>query len=146
MPAVILRSMPLRYASAARRYYSDEKSSVMLIGTPEKIASSIACKPAGVPGILMKTFGRLTRRDRNLASAMVRSVSEASDGGTSRDTQPSRPFVACACRWKVSGALNVGDRQLEKKILSCPTLSRPFEYRSVIGVAILDGVVEDGRI
>jgi hypothetical protein len=47
---------------------------------------------------------------------------------------------------KISGALNVGDRQLEKKILSCLTLSRLFECRSVIGVAILDGVVEDGRI
>jgi len=29
-----------------------------LTGTPAKIDSSIAATPAGVPGILMKTFGR----------------------------------------------------------------------------------------
>ncbi len=43
----------------------------MLIATPEKIASSTAWSPAGVPGILMKTFGLLTRRERNVAAASV---------------------------------------------------------------------------
>ena len=64
MPAAILRSMPFGYAPAASLYCSGEKSNVMLIGIPEKIVSSTAFKPAGVPGILMKTLGRSTRRDR----------------------------------------------------------------------------------
>jgi len=53
-PAAILRSIPRAQASAAARYCSREKSSVTLIGTPAKIAASIAGRPSGVPGILMK--------------------------------------------------------------------------------------------
>ena len=45
------RSMPRRYASATARYCSLENNSVTLTGTPEKMASSIAGTPAGVPGI-----------------------------------------------------------------------------------------------
>ncbi len=44
------------YASAAPKYWSVEKSSVTLIGMPAKIDSSIASRPASVPGILMKTL------------------------------------------------------------------------------------------
>jgi hypothetical protein len=44
------------YASAAPRYWSGENSSVTLIGIPAKIDSSIAFRPASVPGILMKKF------------------------------------------------------------------------------------------
>ena len=47
---------------AAATYCSREKSSVTLIGTPAKIDSSIAGMPSGVPGILMKRFGRAGAR------------------------------------------------------------------------------------
>ena len=46
------------YASAAAIYCSREKSSVTLIGTPLKMASSIAGAPSLVPGILMNRLGR----------------------------------------------------------------------------------------
>jgi hypothetical protein len=57
-PAARRRSIPRKYASAAARYCSRENSSVTLIGTPAKIASSMAGTPCGVPGILMKKLGR----------------------------------------------------------------------------------------
>jgi hypothetical protein len=56
-PAAIRRSTPRRYASAAATYCSRENSSVTLTGTPAKIASSMAGRPSGVPGILMKRLG-----------------------------------------------------------------------------------------
>ena len=92
-PAAIRRSMPRRNASAAARYCSRENSSVTLIGTPAKIASSMAGKPSGVPGILMNRFGRSARANSSFAWASVLAVSCASSGDTSRDTQPSRPLV-----------------------------------------------------
>ena len=57
-PAAMRRSMPRRYASAAATYCARENSSVTLIGTPAKIASSMAGRPSLVPGILMKRLGR----------------------------------------------------------------------------------------
>ena len=57
-PAARLRSIPRKYASAAARYCSRENRSVTLIGTPAKMASSMAGMPCGVPGILMKKLGR----------------------------------------------------------------------------------------
>ena len=41
-PAVMRRSMPRRYASATATYCALENRSVTLIGTPAKIASSMA--------------------------------------------------------------------------------------------------------
>ena len=55
-PASTRRSSPRMYASAAPRYCSVENSSVTLTGIPAKIVSSIALRPASVPGILMKKF------------------------------------------------------------------------------------------
>ena len=49
-PAAMRRSMPRRYASAAATYCSRENRSVTLIGTPAKIASSMAGTPSGCPG------------------------------------------------------------------------------------------------
>src|SRR5471030_2138994 len=57
-PASMRRWMPRKYASDAARYCSHENSSVTLTGTPAKIDSSIASRPACVPGILMNKFGR----------------------------------------------------------------------------------------
>ena len=68
-PASMRRSMPRRYASAAATYCSREKSSVTLIGTPAKIASSMAGSPSGVPGILMKRFGRPARCEQVACAA-----------------------------------------------------------------------------
>ena len=92
-PAAIRRSMPRTYASAAATYCSRENKSVTLIGTPAKIASSMAGRPSLVPGILMKRLGRPARTWSSLAAATVPIVSFASTGETSSDTQPSRPFV-----------------------------------------------------
>ena len=63
------RSTPRRYASAAATYCSRENNSVTLIGTPAKIAASIAGNPSTVPGILMKRFGLLARWWRSRAAA-----------------------------------------------------------------------------
>ena len=69
------RSMPRRNASAAATYCSGENSSVTLIGTPAKMASSMAGKPSRVPGILMNRFGRAARACSSLAAASVLAVS-----------------------------------------------------------------------
>ncbi len=69
------RSMPRRYASAAATYCSRENNKVTLIGTPAKIASSMAGTPSLVPGILMKRLGRAARACRSFASASVVLVS-----------------------------------------------------------------------
>ena len=70
-----------------------ENSRVTLIGTPAKIASSMAGSPSLVPGILMNRFGRPARACSSLAAARVLAVSWASSGDTSSDTQPSTPSV-----------------------------------------------------
>ena len=87
------RSTPRKNALAAARYCSRENKSVTLMGTPAKMASSIAGKPSFVPGILMKTFGCAARAYKSLAAAKVLAVSYASNGETSRETQPSTPSV-----------------------------------------------------
>ena len=53
---------------------------------PSWIAVAIAGSPCGVPGILMKTFGRSIRADSSRAWAIVASVSNASSGETSSET------------------------------------------------------------
>ena len=70
-----------------------ENKSVTLIGTPAKIASSIAGRPSFVPGILINRFGRAARACSSFAAARVLAVSWASSGETSSDTQPSTPLV-----------------------------------------------------
>ena len=70
-----------------------KNSSVTLVGTPAKIASSMAGRPSGVPGILIKTLGRRACACRSLAAAIVDLVSCASKGETSSETQPSTPQV-----------------------------------------------------
>ena len=44
---------------------------VTLIGTPAKIASSIAAGPSLVPGILMNKLGRLARVNNSLAASLL---------------------------------------------------------------------------
>ncbi len=61
-------------------------------GTPAKIDSSIARRPASVPGILMKML-QSAREWRSAAWAIVASASSASSGETSSETQPSTSSV-----------------------------------------------------
>jgi len=56
------------------------------MGTPAKIDSSIAGSPSGVPGILMKRFGRAARAQSAFASAIDVFVSNAIVGYSSSDT------------------------------------------------------------
>ena len=74
-PPAMRRSTPLRYASAAARYWPAENSSVTFTGTPAAIASVMAGRPSGVPGILMNRLGRPARACRSLAAATVPAVS-----------------------------------------------------------------------
>ena len=55
------RSSPRMYASATSSYADTANRSVTFTLMPSKTACSIAGTPAGVPGILMKTFGRPRR-------------------------------------------------------------------------------------
>ena len=68
------------------------------------MASSIAARPSGVPGILMNRFGRAALPDRSTAAARVLSGSRARRGETSSDTHPSIPFVRSQMGRKWSAA------------------------------------------
>jgi hypothetical protein len=84
--------MPRRWALATCAYCGLEKMRVTLMLIPSAISSSIAGMPAGVPGTLTKRFGRLTSFQSRLASMMLAAVSCDIAGGSSRLTNPSRPF------------------------------------------------------
>ena len=127
-PAATRRSMPRRKASAAAVYCSREKSSVTLIGMPAKIASSMAGSPSGVPGILMRRFGRPARACRALAAARVLPVSCASSGDTSSDTQPSTPRVRSQIGRNRSAA-RVRSSSASSKNRSSPDLPSPTFFR-----------------
>ena len=60
---------------------------------PAKIDSSIALRPAVVPGILMKRFSRSALACSAAACSIVASSSSASSGETSSEAQPSTPAV-----------------------------------------------------
>jgi hypothetical protein len=76
------------------RYRCKEKINVTLTLIPSESVSVIAGSPARVAGILMNRLGRSTSHHSCLASATVGSVSSASRGSTSMETQPSTPCVA----------------------------------------------------
>ena len=73
---------------------STANSSVTLTLRPSAIRRRSAPSPAGVPGTLIITFGRLTVAHSRWASSIVASVLFAAPGDTSMDTNPSRPSVA----------------------------------------------------
>ncbi len=128
-PASMRRSTPRRNASAAATYCSREKSSVTLIGTPAKMASSMAGRPSFVPGILMKRFLRAARPERSFAAASVLFVSYASSGETSSDTQPSTPSVRSWTGRKRSAARVRSSSASSKK---SPSPDLPFASLSLI--------------
>ncbi len=117
------------------------------MGTPAKIASSIAGSPCSVPGILMKRFGRPARACRSFACASVVLVSYASSGETSSETQPSTPQVRWWIGRKRSAASVRSSSASSKKSLSPDLPSLSFlRMAGSYARAILDGVVEDRRI
>ena len=65
--------------------------SVTLMLRPSAIIASIAGTPSGVAGIFTMTLGRSRRSWSWRAWATVPSVSAASSGDTSMDTNPSAP-------------------------------------------------------
>ena len=74
-PAATSRSSPRRYASTTARYRSSEKISVMLIGVPFAMQSSMAGRPAIVAGIFTNRFGRSISLAIQRACSNVASVS-----------------------------------------------------------------------
>ena len=81
------------YVRATASYASTLNRSVTLTLMPETRASSIAGSASVVPGIVIIAFGRPSRFQSLLASAMVLTVSCARRGETPRLTYPSAPPV-----------------------------------------------------
>ena len=143
-PAAIRRSTPRRYASAAATYCSRENSKVTLIGTPAKIASSMAGRPSLVPGILMKRLGRPARAWRALGRGEGAGRVVGQQG---RDLQrdPSVHTVGLIVdRPKQIGGLpEVVQRQLEEQRLARLAFLQFLADGVVVVVTVLEGVVED---
>ena len=68
--------------------------SVTLMLRPSAIIASMAGTPSGVAGIFTITLGRASRSWSSRAWVIVPSVSAASAGETSMETNPSAPPVA----------------------------------------------------
>jgi len=68
----------------------------MLTFTPRRVSSSIAGRPAAVPGTLIITFGWASRCHRSVAWAIVACVSSARSGVHSNEMNPSVPRL---CSW-----------------------------------------------
>src|ERR1017187_1663391 len=102
-PALIRRSIPRMKAPAAFKYWSREKSKVTLTGIPANMASSIAERPFGVPGILMNRFGRSAEAHNCFAALRVFAGSSARSG----DNLQRHPAVH-AIRGIVNGPEQVG--------------------------------------
>ena len=119
-PAATRRSTPRRYASAWAVYCSAENSRVTLTGMPRAMLSSIAPSPSGVPGILMKTFGRSTAACRRCAASLVASVSKAMRGETSSEAQPSTPSVRSQTGRSRSAAARMSSMAMSKNRSSSP--------------------------
>ena len=146
-PASMRRSMPRRNASAAARYCSRENRSVTLIGTPAKIASSMAGRPSLVPGILMNRFGRPARAMQLLG----RGERAGRVVGQQRRHLQRHPAVHAVRPVvdrpeQVGGPGEVLERQLEEQLLARLALVELLADRGVVGGAVLDGVVEDRRV
>jgi hypothetical protein len=77
--------------------------------------SSIAGSPSGVPGILMKTFGRSTAACRRCAASEVAWVSNAIRGETSIEAQPSTPSVRSHTGRRKSAAARMSSIAMSKK-------------------------------
>src|SRR5262249_9985810 len=114
---------------------------------PAKITASIAGRPSGVPGILMKRLGLPPRRCRSVAAATVLSVSWARSGDTSSDTHPSTPSVLAKVGRNSSAARGTAAKAQSKNRSSSDFAEAAFSRNVlVIACAVLDRVIEDGGI
>ena len=102
---------------------------------PAKIDSSIASRPASVPGILMKML-QAARECRSATCSIVAFASSASSGETSSETQPSTPSVRS---WIGSNSprrvTQVRQRQLEEQLLGLEAALVQLDDLLVVGVA-----------
>jgi len=130
------RSIPRMKASAAAAYCSREKSSVTLMGTPAKIASSMAGRPSLVPGILMSTFGRPAARADLARRRACSRCRKARSGDTSSDTHPSTPFVLSQMGRKRSAA-RVRSSRASSKNSGSPALPSLTFWRIAASYAAL---------
>ena len=97
---------------------------------PAKIDSSIAGRPASVPGILMKRLSRSALPWSSAACSIVAAVSSASSGETSSEHEAVDAVGALVDRREeVGGAAQVGERQLEEELLG---RARPLGATSAI--------------
>ena len=134
------------YASAAARYWSASNSSVTLTGTPAAMLASIAGRPSGVPGILMKRFCRPARACSSAAAATVASVSYA-QLGRHLERHPAVDPVGALVHpeEQVGGPAQVLDRELEEQRLALDPGRRLLADRVVVEAAA-DRLVEDRRV
>ena len=122
---------------------------------PAKIDSSIAVRPASVPGILMKRFSRSALACSAAACSIVASASSASSGETSSEHEAVDPVGALVdVGEEVGGVAQVGERQLEEDPLvgvgadALAGLGGGADLGDllVVGVAAGDRLVEDRRV
>jgi hypothetical protein len=105
-----------------------------LIGTPAKIASSMAGRPSLVPGILMKRFGR-----REGAGRVVGQLGRDLQGDPAVDTV--RQVVDRSKQ--IGGLPEVLQCQLEEQRLARLAFLQFLADGVVVVVTVLDGVIED---
>ncbi len=131
----------------AREVLLCREESVTLTGTPAWIVSSMAARPAGVPGILMKRFGRPAFSHSLRASLIVVPASFASRGETSSETQPSTPWVRSKIGRKASAASrDLRWREVEEDAFAREPVAVQRPDRGVIGIGSLDRLVVDRRV
>ena len=122
--------------------WSLDISSVTLIGTPAKIDSSMAGRPSGVPGILMKLFSWRARADRRPAGSSPGCRRRA---GRDLEGDPAVQLVGLLVDRPehLGRAGDVGQGQLEEDVLRPRPLLAQLGDLLVVGVAGADRLVED---
>src|SRR5713226_2765187 len=100
---------------------------------PCAVSARIAGNPCFVAGTLTIRFSRSTSRHRRFASAIVPSLSFASEGETSMLTNPSARRVEDRAQ-HVGGMLDGLDHEaFENSLLRPPVAGHPLDGRVVIG-------------
>jgi hypothetical protein len=117
-----------------------------LIGTPAKIASSMAGRPSFVPGILMKRFGASRGRRAPWPQRGCLRVVREEGRHLQRDPAVHRVRPVPDRPEDVGRAREVLEREVEEERLDGPAGLHTLADRVVVGGAVLDGLVEDGRV
>ncbi len=126
-PEAWYSSSPPRYASMTSPYLSSEKIRVMLTEIPSARRRRIAGIPSGVAGIFTSRLGRSICFTQSLASATLASVSPASVGATSTETNPSVPFVLSKTPTSSSQALF---KSVAIRVLAISSVDTLADFRS----------------